>query len=372
MEKEVVSFCPVCYDKLIATQLTCHKCDLNLTGDFLLNPYAYLTTGEQEFVALFLASEGSFKDVQAKLNITYHNAKQTLSEILVKLQLKRDSGGEKEIGYRPEVAENIKVNASDHFVVKMIKKKLIAHGGTAVIPLISAGKEAKIWFSKDGSGLECDKIPIPNQLTWEAFVAAYDIAVAQDGELYKGYARAGKLGSDKLPVASLDGYIAHEIHGVQIGGSAFSPGFIFAAVLGWVGVFVNERGSTLKVVPETVCVSSYEGALKNAETFLKEIDDSSTVKDKLGTFRHWYYFDELYGFAPSKFVGYKDMNMKAYEVGFNAGLDGRVTEQALRRLFMIAEGEKREFLLRKLESFLGRFNREPNATTTIHIRRTLS
>jgi hypothetical protein len=38
------------------------------------------------------------------------------------LQLKRDSGGEKEIGYRPEVAENIKVKASDHFVVKMIKK----------------------------------------------------------------------------------------------------------------------------------------------------------------------------------------------------------------------------------------------------------
>jgi len=352
----------------MATQLTCHKCDLNLTGDFLLNPYAYLTKEEQDFVALFLVSEGSFKDVQAKLNISYQRAKQMLSEILVKLQLKSDGDGERENSYLPEIAENIKVNESDHFVVKLIKEKLIANGGVAVIPLITAGKEAKIWFSQDGSGLECDKIPIPNQLTWEAFVAAYDIAVAQDGELYKGYARSGKLGSDRLPVASLEGYIAHEIHGVKIGGSAFSPGFIFAAVLDWVGILVNERGSTLKIVPETVCVSSYEEALKNAKTFLKELDDSSTVKDRLGTFRHWYYFEEVDGFAPSKFIGYKDMNMKAYEVGFNDGMSGLVTEQALRGLFRIAEGERKELLLRELESFLGRFNKNPNAVATIHIR----
>ncbi|MBT9173664.1 MAG: hypothetical protein DDT21_02068 [Syntrophomonadaceae bacterium] len=366
MGKEVIGFCPVCHGKLIATQLTCHKCDLNLTGDLLLNPYAYLTKEEQDFVALFLVSEGSFKDVQAKLNISYQRAKQMLSEILVKLQLKSDS--DREISYPTEITQDIKVNESDHFVVKLIKEKLIAAGGVAVIPLISAGKEARIWFAQDGSGLECDKIPVPNQLTWEAFVAAYDIVVAQDGELYKGYARAGKLGSDKLPVASLEGYIAHAIHGVQIGGSAFSPGFIFAAVLDWVGILVNERGSTLKIVPETVCVSSYEEALKNAKTFLKEIKDYTTVMDRLATFRHWYYFDEVDGFAPSKFIGYKEMNMSAYQLGYRDGMDGRVTEQALKNHFRIAEGERKESLLRKLEIFLGRFNKKPNSMATIHIR----
>jgi len=37
---------------------------------------------EQDFVPSFLESEGSFKDVQVKLNITYQKAKQILSEVL--------------------------------------------------------------------------------------------------------------------------------------------------------------------------------------------------------------------------------------------------------------------------------------------------
>lgn len=368
MDKEVVGFCPVCNDKLIATKLTCKHCKLDLTGDFSLNKFSYLTKEEQEYVAIFLSSEGSFKDIQGRLNISYQKAKQMLSDILIKLQFKKVRAGEMEKEVVPQMSRIVEVENKDHFVVRLIKEKLNANGGSATIPLISAGKEAKIWFAQDGSGLECDKIPIPNQLTWDAFVAAYNIAIAQDGELYKGYARAGKLGSEKLPINSLEGYIAHAIHGVPEGGSAYSPGFIFAAVLDWVGVFINERGSIVKLVPETVCVTSYEEALRNAETFLREVNDSVSVKDKLSSFKHWYYFEEIDGFAPSKFIGYKDMDMKAYEAGFNSTLDGRETERALQRLFRTAEGKQKDELLQKLEDFLGRYNKQPNAMTQIHIK----
>ena len=215
MEKEVIGHCPVCNHNLIATKLSCKNCELDLTGDFSLNKFSYLNKDEQEFIDLFLASEGNFKDVQGQLNITYQKAKQMLANILVKLQLR----SEREVGQAMEIRTPmiIKVNDNDHFVIRLIKEKLNSFGGRAIIPLISAGKEAEIWFDKDGNGLACDKIPVPNQLTWDTFIAAYNIAAAQDGEVYKGYARTGKLGSDKLPINSLEGYIAYEVTEFQKG-----------------------------------------------------------------------------------------------------------------------------------------------------------
>jgi len=370
MEKEVIGYCPVCNEKLIATKLTCHNCKLDLAGDFTLNKFSYLTKDEQDYVALFLQSEGSFKEVQSKLNITYLKAKQILSEILSKLALKEESEVSSQMGNDNKATpEYMPIEENDHFVVRLIKDKLNKSGGNTSINLITPGKEAKIWFDSNGNGLECDKIPVPNQLTWESFTAAYNIAVAQDGELYKGYARAGKLGSDKLPINSLEGYIAHEVHGVSEGESAYSPGFVIAAVLDWVGVFINERGSTLKLVLENVFVNSYEEAMDNAKTFINGLDASDAIKDKLNYFRHWYYFEELDCFAPSKFIGYKQMNMKAYQVGFNTGLDGRDTERILQNIFKLADGEYKAQLISKLEGFLNEYGKQPNALTQIHIKK---
>lgn len=369
MQKDVVGYCPVCSEKLIATKLTCKNCELDLTGDFSLNKFSYLTKEEQEFLAFFLQSEGSFKDVQGKFNITFLKAKQMLSDILIKLNLKNESEGKAEMNNSVETSRIIEVNENDHFVVRLIKDKLNFNGGKATIPLISPGKEAKIWFDKNGTGLVCDKIPVPNQLTWESFIAAYNIAVAQDGKVYKGYARAGKLGSDKLPIISLEGYIAHKVHGVQKGGSAYSPGFIIAAVLDWVGVLINERGSIVTLVPGTVCVRSYEEALQNAKTFNGGLDDSIEVMNKLSYFRHWYYFDEIGGFAPSKFIGYKNMDMKAYEEGCSSELDGRDTERVLQKFFKKAEGGIKDELFIKLESFLRAYDKQPNAMAEIHTRK---
>jgi len=91
----------------------------------------------------------------------------------------------------------------------------------------SATKE--LWMP---AGTVCNKIPVSKQLAWDVFIAVYDILIANDGELYKGYARTGKLGSDRLPIASLEGYISYAVH-VEKGESALSLGFAIAAILGW-------------------------------------------------------------------------------------------------------------------------------------------
>jgi len=367
MIKEVIGQCPVCQERLIATKLCCSKCQIEIAGEFSLNKFSYLTKEELEFVSWFLQSEGNFKDVQGRLNITYHRAKQILADILVKLDLKSESEQAKDMSASDQAVKYLPVEESDHFIVKLIKEKLNENGGHADLTLIS-GKKARIWFEANGKGLECDKIPVPNQLTWEAFVAAYNIAVPQEGEVYKGYARAGKLGSEKLPITSLEGYIAHTVHGVEEGESAYSPGFIIAAVLDWVGIFVNERGSTVKLVNEKVFVDSYEEALDNAKTFLEGLGDSQVIQDRLSNFRHWYYFEELDSFAPSKFIGYKHIDMKAYEVYYR-NLTGLDTEKELPKFFKEAEKGEQAELYAKLEKFLDVYNKKPNAKTKIHVRK---
>lgn len=368
MEKEVIGYCPACSNKLVATKLTCNACHLDITGDFQLSKYSYLSKDEQKYLALFLKSEGSFKDVQSELGITYQRAKQMLSDILVKLDLKEEREDEEKMKFNPSVQpEFLPINDGDHFVVKSIKDRLNKAGGHARIPLITEGNVMDIWYDSDGSGLESDKIPVPNQLTWEVFIAAYSIAAAQEGELYKGYARAGKLGSDKLPIDSLEGYIAHAVHGVKDGKSAFSPGFAIAAILDWAGIFINERGSTIKLVSKNVFVASYKDALENAKTFIGGLSREESIVNKLNYFRHWYYFEELDGFAPSKFIGYKQMDMKAYQTAYNTGLDGRDTEIVLQNFFKIAEGYTKNELEGKLEQFLEQYQKKPNALVQIHV-----
>jgi len=140
--------------------------------------------------------------------------------------------------------QNTHINPSDSQTARSIKTKLNEHGGAARIRLLNGGL-CDIAFDENGRGLTSSKIPPRNQLTWEAFDAVVELLRNNHGKATKGNARMGKLGSDKLPVDSVEGYIAYKVHGVPIGGSAFGPGFVIAAVLEWAGICSNERGYLL-------------------------------------------------------------------------------------------------------------------------------
>jgi hypothetical protein len=241
MEKELVAHCPRCNNKLIATRLVCKDCNLELTGDFGLSRFDYLAANEIDFVMTFLKCQGNLKAIQEQKVISYPAAKKRLAEIVAKLGI--DDIRNKEKRELDKTSVNfLAIETNDSLVVVKIKRKLNDCGGRANIRLLQ-GDQCEIWFDAKGKGLVSPKIPPANQLTWEAFDAAVEVVIKNGGKVIKGKARSGaKLGSDELPFDSVEGFVAHKVHGVQEGETAFGPGFVICAVLDWAGVCNNERG----------------------------------------------------------------------------------------------------------------------------------
>jgi len=241
MAKDLVAICPRCNEKLMATRLRCGKCELELNGDFPLSKFDYLSFDEVEFIECFLKARGNFKTVQLELGISYPAAKKKFDEILDKLDLPLFKAEEKD-ETQVATSDYQPINENDSLVIKRIKEKLNSVDGHTTIPLYS-GDDCDIGFDVNGRGLISQKIPPANQLIWEAFDAAVEVVIKNGGEAVKGKARSGaKLGSDDLPLDSVEGYIANKVHDVQVGETAFGPGFVIAAVLDWAEICHNERG----------------------------------------------------------------------------------------------------------------------------------
>ena len=112
--------------------------------------------------------------------------------------------------------------------------------------------------------------------------------------------------------------------------------------------------------------------MKNAATFNDALSSSDFISSRLNFFRHWYYFDEIDMFAPSKFIGYKNMNAKTYEafiVSDPNNLDGRDTEKVLIKYFDEASGEEKDKLVEKLSAFLSQYGKSINARGVVHVKK---
>lgn len=241
MERKLVASCPRCNEKLIATKLSCDNCDIELNGDFPLSKFDYLSSDEQDFIECFLKYQGNFKAVQNEKSMSYPATKKKLADILEKLNLNHSNIAEGN-GVNLEKPENMIVLENDSQVVRRIKEKLNESDGQAMVTLYS-GDTCEIWFDQNGKGLVSPKIPPANQLIWEAFDAAVEVVIDNGGKAKKGNAQSGaKLGTEKLMMNSVEGYIAYKLHGAKEGDTAFGPGFVICAILDWAGVCKNERG----------------------------------------------------------------------------------------------------------------------------------
>jgi hypothetical protein len=220
---------------------------MELQGDFSLSKFDYLSNDERSFVECFLKHQGNFKTVQNERGMSYPAAKKKLADILEILELNSVSENKTEVTVQ-EMINYVDIFETDSMVIKIIKEKLNASNGIATIRLYQ-GDTCDIWFDKDGDGLICPKIPVAKHLTWQVLVAAVEVVINNGGKAKKGNAQSGaKLGSDKLMLNSVEGYIANKVHGVQIGETAFGPGFIVYSILDWAGICKNERGY-LRIVP---------------------------------------------------------------------------------------------------------------------------
>jgi hypothetical protein len=239
MTKNLVTTCPRCNGKLTINSIVCNNCGLEIKGDFPFSKFDYLSEDELSTIESFLKAQGNFKTVQEELGMSYLSLKKKYNDILEKLNLTtiKDIKKEEKI---MKTATAQPINETDSLIVKKIKEKLNKSGGKAVISLLY-GDSCYIGFDENGKGLITSKLP-KGQSIWEAFDAAVEIVLKNNGRIIKGNARNGKLGSDNLPIDSLEGYIAQKVHGVKIGGSALGPGFVIAAVLDWAEICHNERG----------------------------------------------------------------------------------------------------------------------------------
>lgn len=241
MQKKLVAKCPRCNEKLIATKLNCNNCELELNGDFTLSKFDYLSTDEVDFIEIFLKAQGNFKTLQNEKGLSYPAAKKIYNSILEKLDL-YPANNEERSENNMITLENQATTDNDSLVIKRIKTKLNEMGGSASIPLYSRDL-CEIGFDPNGKGLVSNKIPVPNQLLWEVFDATVEVVIQNGGKARKGNARSGaKIGSDDLPLDSVEGYIAHKVYGAKIGDTAFGPGFVVAAILDWAEICNNERG----------------------------------------------------------------------------------------------------------------------------------
>jgi hypothetical protein len=89
---------------------------------------------------------------------------------------------------------------------------------------------------------------------------------------------------------------------------------------------------------EFLLVEELDEVKKNMVQFNNDIKENEELRRRfLSHFRQWYYIREIDMFAPSKFIGYKNMNANRYNNKDGAGADGRKTEVELRQWFVKKE-----------------------------------
>ena len=77
---KIINTCPVCSEKLIATELHCAACGLTLKNTFELDEHPQhgetifdrLNPQQTNFLLTFLRQQGNMKAVQGELGIKYH------------------------------------------------------------------------------------------------------------------------------------------------------------------------------------------------------------------------------------------------------------------------------------------------------------
>jgi hypothetical protein len=79
---EMLTRCPVCGGEMRVLRLRCSSCDSELAGSFSLGKLLRLTAEQLRFVEVFVKNEGTIKDVEAELGISYPTVRARLREVI--------------------------------------------------------------------------------------------------------------------------------------------------------------------------------------------------------------------------------------------------------------------------------------------------
>ena len=101
MAKHVIGECPICGQDLYVTKLQCSHCHTEISGEFQLSKFNYLSKENLYFIELFIKNKGSIKKLEKELNISYPTVKKQLSEVITALGYK-DYDVEEPMDYEKE------------------------------------------------------------------------------------------------------------------------------------------------------------------------------------------------------------------------------------------------------------------------------
>ena len=220
MAQNIIGTCPICKEKLVASKLSCRGCGFELTNDFTLNKFSYLSNEELAFIELFLQESGNLKEIQKHLGL--------------------DSAKEKSAKIEPVITE-LPIYDDDSLPIRIIKEKLNECGGIATLTL-PKGKTFQIYYEEFGSGICATNLPASRSLPWSAFWDAIELLERSGGTAPKGNAMQGKLGSAALPLDSVEGYVALHTFRMKKGDSCPRMISSLAAILEWAGLCKNGYG----------------------------------------------------------------------------------------------------------------------------------
>lgn len=128
-------------------------------------------------------------------------------------------------------------------IVNMIKEKLIKNGGSSKVKLLKGNSYFSVVLSEQG--VLVDNLHKEPLLEWKVFEKTIELLEENGGCAQKGDAMLFKLGEGKLPINSIEGYVAKEVYGKNIGDSVFRRITPIVNILIWVGVCENGRGKLL-------------------------------------------------------------------------------------------------------------------------------
>jgi hypothetical protein len=79
--------CPSCQGPLSPKRLHCSPCDLSIDGDFQATEFAALNREDLHFLRIFIHCEGSIREIESALGLSYPTIKSRLANVKKRLQL---------------------------------------------------------------------------------------------------------------------------------------------------------------------------------------------------------------------------------------------------------------------------------------------
>lgn len=85
MIMNVIGECPICENDLIVTKLKCTKCKTEISGEFQLSKFNYLSKEHLYFISVFIKNRGNIKNIEKELGISYPTVKRNLDDVIESL-----------------------------------------------------------------------------------------------------------------------------------------------------------------------------------------------------------------------------------------------------------------------------------------------